>query len=268
MLNVDLQSLVKATVSISRQAGSKILDIYGNEFTIDIKEDKSPLTEADLAAHHFLTNSIRDFEYCFPIISEESVEDLHFEKRKKWQTYWLIDPLDGTKEFINRNGEFTVNVALIHRHKPILGVVYVPVKDQCYFAAEGIGAFKQEKSDTPLPIQVRNKAPDTLIVVGSRSHKSKGLADYLEKLGDHELISMGSSLKLCLVAEGVADLYPRIGLTSEWDTAAAHCVVEQAGGKVIDIEGNPLVYNTKDCFLNPYFLVFGDSSRDWTSYAG
>lgn len=268
MLDIDLESLVKSTRDLSRTAGEKILEVYEDEFAVDIKEDNSPLTEADLVSHNCLTDAIKNFEPPLPIISEESASNVAFATRKKWETYWLIDPLDGTKEFIKRNGEFTVNVALVHNHKPVLGVVYVPVKEQCYFAAQGLGAFKQEKNNAPLPIQVRTKVQKTIIVAGSRSHQTGGLGDYLRKLGDYQLITMGSSLKLCLVAEGIADIYPRIGLTSEWDTAAAHCVVEQAGGKVTDIQGSTLLYNTKESVLNPYFLAFGDSSRDWTAYVG
>ena len=266
MKNVDLESLVASIVALSRQAGEKILHIYRDEIAVEIKADSSPLTEADLASHHCLVDAIQGFESGFPIISEES-DSLSFETRKTWETYWLIDPLDGTKEFIKKNGEFTVNVALIHNHEPVLGVVYVPVKDDCYFAAKDLGAFKQTNDNDPVKIQVRTKTPEIPTVAGSRSHKTGALGEYLEKLGDHDIISMGSSLKFCLVAEGAADLYPRLGLTSEWDTAAAHCVVEQAGGKITQLDGSPLLYNTKDSYLNPYFLVYGDSSRDWTAYA-
>lgn len=266
MKYVDLESLVASVVALSRRAGEKILDIYKDEIAVEIKDDSSPLTEADLASHHCLVDAIKGFESEFPIISEES-GSLPFETRRTWETYWLIDPLDGTKEFIKKNGEFTVNVALIHNHEPVLGVVYVPVRDHCYFAADGLGAFKQTKANDPVKIQVRSKTPKKPMVARSRSHKTGALGAYLEKLGDHDIISMGSSLKFCLVAEGAADLYPRMGLTSEWDTAAAHCVVEQAGGKITLLDGKPLLYNTKDSYLNPYFLVYGDSSRDWTAYA-
>lgn len=267
MKQPELRSLLNAVVPLSLRAGEQILEIYSNEFSVDIKEDRSPLTAADLASHHCLLDGVGKLKPEFPIVSEESTETVCYEQRQKWETYWLIDPLDGTKEFIKRNGEFTVNIALIHNHRPILGVVYVPVKYQCYFAAEGVGAFKQYRQDPPTPIRVREKAPDIITVAGSRSHNIGGLSDYLNRLGEHKLIAMGSSLKFCLVAEGLADIYPRIGPTSEWDTAAAHCVVEQAGGQVTDTRGNRLLYNTKDSILNPNFLAFGDSSRDWTSFA-
>lgn len=266
MIPFDLKPILKEIVSLSRQASVKILEIYDRDFKVDFKDDESPLTEADIASHRCLIGGIKDLALSFPIISEEAVELVTFEQRKIWPTYWLIDPLDGTKEFIKRNGEFTVNVALIHEHKPILGVVYVPVKDQCYFASLELGAFKQVGNETPIPIKVREHVVGKINVVGSRSHKTGGLADFVERLGEYNLISMGSSLKLCLVAEGVADVYPRIGPTSEWDTAAAHCVVEQAGGSVTDIDGNRLLYNTKESFLNPHFLVFGDRSINWAAY--
>jgi len=264
--NVDLESLVASVVTSSQQAGEKILDIYRDEIVVQIKEDSSPLTEADLASHRCLVDAIKGFELGFPIISEESGTELSFEIRNSWETYWLIDPLDGTKEFIKKNGEFTVNVALIHNHEPVLGVVYVPVYGQCYYAAKGLGAFKKTKDNSTVKIRAKSRASERPTVVGSRSHKTGALAEFLEKLGDHEIISMGSSLKFCLVAEGAADLYPRMGLTSEWDTAAAHCIVEQAGGEITLLDGKPLLYNTKDSYLNPFFLVYGDRSRDWTSY--
>ena len=202
----------------------------------------------------------------FPILSEEA-SDLPYQDRQQWQTYWLVDPLDGTKEFIKRNGEFTVNVALIHDHEPVLGVVHVPVQDTTYFAASGLGALKQVGDQPSQTIHVRCPAPERLVIVGSRSHQTQAFKEYLEKLnGEYELVSIGSSLKFCLVAEGKADLYPRLGPTSEWDTAAAHCVVAQAGGYVVDLQGKPLRYNTKDSVLNPYFLVYGDDTRDWLAY--
>ncbi len=266
MQNLDLCALLEPVVDLAREAGRKILDVYGTRFTVDIKADRSPLTAADMDSHRCIVDGLSAFKVGFPSISEESAE-CPYSERKKWQTYWLIDPLDGTKEFIKRNGEFTVNIALVHRHQPVLGVVYVPVTQLCYFGCTGQGAFKQEADGPVEVIRARTRAPEKLTVVGSRSHQTGELADYLSKLGPHRLISMGSSLKLCLVAEGTADLYPRLGLTSEWDTAAAHCIVEQAGGHVCALSGEPLRYNTKESLLNPYFLVYGDDSRDWAAFA-
>lgn len=261
----DLDKLLSATRIIAEEAGKLIMEIYSNEFKVNIKEDKSPLTDADLAAHHHIEASLAKLS-SFPILSEES-KKIPFSERQQWETYWLVDPLDGTKEFIKRNGDFTVNIALIHQHKSILGVVYVPVTQTWYYAAEGVGAFKKVAGEQEQAIKARNKITEKMMVVGSSSHVTPELESYLNNLPEHDLKSIGSSLKLCMVAEGAADIYPRIGLTSEWDTAAAQCVVEQAGGQVTNLDGETLPYNTKDSYLNPYFLVFGDSSIDWTEFA-
>lgn len=257
---------LEAVVALARQAGQRILDIYGTDFAVDIKSDDSPLTNADLASHDCLVDGLARLKPTYPIISEESAA-MPAEQRNAWRTCWMIDPLDGTKEFIKRNGEFTVNIALIHDGQPVLGVVYAPAIDLCYFAAEACGAYRQSADATPERIRVRAPFAPPLTIVGSRSHQTPELATYLQRIGRHELRSMGSSLKLCLVADGTADLYPRIGLTSEWDTAAAHCVVVEAGGRVTDLGGRDLHYNRRDTFLNPYFLAFGDKAADWTSYA-
>lgn len=257
---------LEPVIALAKEAGRRIMEIYESDFRVGVKEDNSPLTAADLASHHCLVEGLEALRPAYPVLSEES-KALPFETRSAWETYWLIDPLDGTKEFVKRNGEFTVNVALIHRHLPVLGVVYAPAKDLCYFASEGCGAFRQAGGAEPGSLHVWTQAPHRLRVVGSRSHGGEALDLYLSRVGEHELVSIGSSLKLCWVAEGSADLYPRIGLTSEWDTAAAHCVVKEAGGQVTDLAGRPLLYNTKESLLNPYFLVFGDKSRDWSGYA-
>lgn len=262
---LNLEYLCNQCVEIAREAGKRILEIYNSDYTIEEKHDKSPLTDADLAAHRSIVKALTALTPDIPILSEESAK-LPFAERQKWRTYWLVDPLDGTKEFIKRNGEFTVNIALIDNHKSIIGVIHVPVLNIDYFGWKDGGSFKIEQGGKAQPIQVRKQAGDKLIVVGSRSHSSEQLQAYMENLGDAELLSMGSSLKFCLVAEGRADLYPRIGLTSEWDTAAAHCIVEQAGGRVTQLNMSELDYNTKDSLLNPFFFVFGDSSKDWSAY--
>jgi len=258
--------LLEAAVALAMRAGEKIMEVYASDFRVARKEDASPLTAADLASHHCLSEGLLGLEGAYPVLSEESAL-VPFEERGGWETYWLIDPLDGTREFVKRNGEFTVNIALIRGHKPVLGVVYAPALEVCYFAEVGGAAFKQTGQGEPQPITVRKPAQEPLVVVGSRSHQTPELALYLGRLGGHELMPIGSSLKFCRVAEGAADLYPRIGPTCEWDTAAAQCVVETAGGAVTDLSGAPLPYNTKPSLLNPYFLVFGDPSRDWTAYA-
>jgi 3'(2'), 5'-bisphosphate nucleotidase len=266
--SLDLEKICHECVSIARDAGKAILTIYDAGFDIEEKHDKSPLTDADMASHNLIIERLTALTPEIPILSEESAK-LPFAERQRWQTYWLVDPLDGTREFIKRNGEFTVNIALIHQHKSIIGVINVPVLDVDYFAWENGGSFKIEDGGAAKRISVK-KLPGSenaqLKVVGSRSHSSELMKQYVEKLGNVEMISMGSSLKFCLVAEGKADLYPRLGLTSEWDTAAAHCIVEQAGGYITRTDMTPLEYNTKDSLLNPFFFVFGDNCRDWSQY--
>jgi len=261
----DLAALLEPVVELTRVAGDRILEIYNSDFEVEAKADNSPLTAADMASHHAIVAGLEKLTPAIPVLSEESAS-LSFAERSGWQIYWLVDPLDGTREFVKRNGEFTVNIALIERGVPVIGVVHVPVSGVTYSACKGLGAFKQEPGSEPRTITVRKLTDDPVMVVGSRSHRGDSLNRFLEKLGEHDMVGMGSSLKLCLVAEGAADIYPRLGPTSEWDTAAAQCVVEQAGGVVTDTDMQPLRYNTKDSLLNPYFLVFGDASRDWSQY--
>ena len=251
---------------IAREAGRAILEIYGQEaFEVNEKEDQSPLTQADMASHHLITRELELLTPEIPVLSEESAF-IPWEERRRWDRYWLIDPLDGTREFVKRNGEFTVNIALIEDHRPVLGVVHAPVPDITWYGDREHGAWRQEGSDEPQRISVTERAQSPLRVAGSRSHAGDSLRAFLEKVGDHEIVSMGSSLKLCLVAEGKADIYPRLGPTSEWDTAAAQAVVTAAGGQVTDTDMQPLTYNRKESLLNPFFLVFGDSSIDWAGY--
>ncbi|KAA3645627.1 MAG: 3'(2'),5'-bisphosphate nucleotidase [Proteobacteria bacterium] len=257
-----MKTLLSMVEQLAIKAGDAIMDIYqSGHFSVEHKSDDSPLTRADLAAHHTIVAGLQALDSDYPILSEESA-NIDFQERREWQRYWLVDPLDGTKEFIKKNGEFTVNIALIDNGKPILSVVYVPAQSLSYFAAEGVGVFKRDNGQKQ-SIKVMKNSRYKPTVVGSRSHPSDELKDYLERLGQHELVSMGSSLKFCIVAEGKADLYPRLGPTSEWDTAAAQCIVEQAGGQVVTLEGKPLSYNQKESLLNPYFMVFADTSRDW-----
>lgn len=265
-MRTDPTQSLAAVVRLAHEAGHAILDIYRSDFGVREKDDRSPLTAADLASHAALTAALARLRPGCPILSEESAIT-PFETRARWETYWLIDPLDGTREFIKRNGEFTVNVALIHRHVPVLGVVFAPALGVTYFASEGCGAYRQDGEGEPVRIRVLDRAASPLRVVGSRSHGTPEMDLYLCRLGEHLMVPMGSSLKFCLVAEGKADLYPRIGPTSEWDTAAAQCVVEQAGGAVVDLDGQPLRYNTKPSILNPHFLAYGDKSRPWVAAA-
>lgn len=267
--SLDLKSLCDSCIEIAREAGSKILEIYDGEFDIERKDDNSPLTSADMASHHTIVDALSALTPDIPILSEESAK-LPFEQRRQWSVYWLVDPLDGTREFIKRNGEFTVNIALINHHKSVLGVIHVPVLDIDYFAYQGGAAFKSEQGGAALPISVKTPEDNRLVVAGSRSHGSEEMQKYMENIATHyrevDILSMGSSLKFCLVAEGKADIYPRLGLTSEWDTAAAQCIVEQAGGYVTKTDMSTLEYNTKDSLLNPFFFVFGDEKKDWSSF--
>jgi len=250
-------------VSISQRAGQAILDIYGRDFSVIEKSDHSPLTEADMASHHIICDALRELDPDTPILSEEST-GITFAQRSSWQEYWLVDPLDGTKEFVNRNGEFTVNIALVLDHVPVMGVVHVPVTGESYFGAHGMGAFKQVPDGTISKIAARKPLGHPAVVVGSRSHANPVVEQRMQALAPYQLVSMGSSLKFCLVAEGKADFYPRLGLTSEWDTAAAQAVVEAAGGHVVTLQGSALRYNTRESLLNPEFLVYGDEQMDWT----
>ncbi len=269
---LDLKKLCLECVNIARDAGQAILQVYNTDFDVQSKADDSPLTAADMAAHNLIVQRLTDLTPDIPILSEESAK-LSFEERASWQTYWLVDPLDGTREFVKRNGEFTVNIALIHQHKSIIGVINVPVQDVDYYAWQDGGCFKIENQGDAKKITVKTLDGSGLSVAGSRSHGSEMMQSYMKKLaadhgGNIETLSMGSSLKFCLVAEGRADLYPRLGLTSEWDTAAAHCIVIEAGGYITKIDMSPLEYNTKDSLLNPFFLVFADNSCDWSQYLG
>ena len=250
MYNINLQKIIK----IINHTGKEILKIYERDFNIEYKEDNSPLTEADKLSNNMIASELKNLYPNIPIITEES-KHIPYEKRKDWDYFWLVDPLDGTKEFIKKNGEFTINIALIKKNTPILGVVYVPVKDILYYADKN-GSFKQEKSIITKLEPKETQPKEKLIIVASRSHFNEETKNYIENLGKkYEFISAGSALKLCLVAENKADLYPRLGPTMEWDTAAAHAVVKFAGKKVINYETNEeLIYN-KQNLMNPWFVV-------------
>ncbi len=254
------EAQLKEVAAIARKAGEANMAIYdardfAERIAVQAKGDNSPLTQADLTAHAIIEAELKQLTdknlANLPQLSEESAA-ISWQERKQWTTYWLIDPLDGTKEFIKRNGEFTVNIALIHKGQPLAGVVYAPATQTMYTAAQGLGAYKNGA-----PIQARQDAqPKTLKVVGSRSHPAPDLQAYLDTLEQpYEIVAMGSSLKLCLVAESKAHLYPRFGPTSEWDTAAAHAIAIAAGATVTTTDGEPLTYNQKESLLNPYFIA-------------
>jgi len=277
MDTIQYDKLILTTILAAKRAGEAILDVYKSDFAVEQKDDKSPLTLADKRSNEIIENVLEQTvtvnNSTVPILSEEGKE-ISYEDRKKWEYFWLVDPLDGTKEFVKRNGEFTVNIALIHKDKPVLGIIYIPVKDVFYFAAINIGTYKLEGREIltddlsieelidksqKLPLDNSNKTSFT--VIGSRSHTSEEFSEFVKRLNEKyenvEFISSGSSLKLCLVAEGKADVYPRFGPTMEWDTAAGQAIVEQAEGTVMDTQTNePLRYN-KSNLLNPFFIVSG-----------
>jgi 3'(2'), 5'-bisphosphate nucleotidase len=291
----EIVSCLFTALRAAEKAGEAIMEIYGSSFRVEFKDDRSPLTLADKSSHEIIAGRLRQGPAGrgeLPVLSEEGRE-IPFEERSRWGHFWLVDPLDGTKEFIKRNGEFTVNIALIRKQAPIVGVIYVPVKEIFYFAAEGIGARKMDtasfscleldsgdldrtldavlRNSVSLPIEAREEQHASglrktgLTVAGSRSHSSDAFQDFLEEMkrqyGEVEFISAGSSLKFCLVAEGRADVYPRFGPTMEWDSAAGQCIVEQAGGRVVSMDdGLPLGYNKRD-LRNAFFVCEGKGAR-------
>ncbi len=261
----DLVTSLPEVKKIAEEAGEAILKVYRSDFDVEHKDDNSPLTAADTAAHKIIMAGLEKLTPELPCLSEEGA-DIPFATRKTWSRYWLIDPLDGTREFVKRNGQFTVNIALIDNGVPILGVVHAPDLEATWYAANGLGAFKSDaqKSDAPLQVAKANTGKPRVLV--SRSHRTPEIDECLARMPDYEPVSMGSSLKFCIIAEGGADFYPRLGPTSEWDTGAGHAVVAAAGGRVTHVDGSDLGYNQKESILNPYFLVFGDTSVDWTAF--
>ncbi|MCO6442428.1 MAG: 3'(2'),5'-bisphosphate nucleotidase CysQ [Nitrococcus mobilis] len=250
------RQLAESLIILAEEAGKRIMRVYQRDFAVETKTDASPLTEADRAAHEHILTRLRELTPTLPVLSEEGgLPD--YDSRRQWPLYWLVDPLDGTKEFIKKNGEFTVNIALVEQGQPVLGIVHAPVLKTTYIGNRGDGAWRiSDGARTPLHTRALPNGSLTLVV--SRSHRGEAVDRLLERLPPHETRSVGSSLKFCLVAEGKADLYPRFGPTSEWDTAAAQCVVEAAGGRVTRVDLRPLTYNAKASLLNPDFLVFGD----------
>jgi 3'(2'), 5'-bisphosphate nucleotidase len=249
-----MNTLLNQIIKIAADAGKAIMEIYEQAPQVAmIKSDESPLTQADLASDLSIKAGLEALALGFPILSEESIQ-LPYQAREHWAKFWLIDPLDGTKEFIKRNGEFTVNIALIENGKPILGVVYAPAPQQLYYAAQGMGAWFRTNNSDAKQIHVQALKDSLHKVVLSRSHADEPTLLLLKKIGPHQAMRMGSSLKMCLVASGEANFYPRLGPTMEWDTAAAHAVVNEAGGIICDIKGEALTYNKADLH-NPEFLV-------------
>lgn len=260
MISEAHRVVLEPLLATARAAGAKILEIYARDFEIEYKGDDSPLTEADKAANEVIMEFLREAHADTPIISEENKE-IAYEDRKDWARFWLVDPLDGTKEFIKKNGEFTVNIALVENGVPVIGVVYRPVTNTLYVGVSGAGAWRIEEGGEPEAISggPHYSEKDAVLVVASRSHLTAEVEAFVEDLRGQgkqvEFLSAGSSLKLCLVAEGNADVYPRFGPTMEWDTGAAHAVATAAGKKVLNAETRePLAYN-KENLLNPFFIV-------------
>ncbi len=247
---------IKDLILMATKAGEAIMEYYKGDHDIDYKDDSSPVTAADMAAHDIIMRGLKEKYGDIPLISEEGNIPLYNE-RKDWKQFWLVDPLDGTKEFIGRRGDFTVNIALINGDRPVIGVIYVPARDLLYYAAKDTGAWKAEGTKKASRISVRKTASsDGLIVVGSRLHSSREEEQFVSQLNVKEKKSFGSSLKFCAVAEGTADIYPRFNPTCEWDTAAGQCIVEIAGGSVVDTSGQRLAYN-KPSLKNGNFIVKG-----------
>lgn len=262
----DIARYKDLAVEISQAAGARILELFLPEIAITCKADETPLTAADLAANKIIVDRLKEIDSELPVLTEESHE-IALDERSTWETYWLVDPLDGTREFIKQNGEFSVNIALIHRNAPILGVVHAPVLDITYWASRGEGAWKQVAEESPRRISVRT-APEkrVTVAVGWTSQLSPELERFLENLGEHSELRMGSALKSCMVAEGRADIYPCLGPTGEWDTGAVQCIVEEAGGRITDTQMQALRYNTRESLLNPDFFTFGNSDHRWSDY--
>jgi 3'(2'), 5'-bisphosphate nucleotidase len=243
---------------IVEQASAAIMQIYDGAFAVEQKDDNSPLTLADLESQRVIIEGLKRLTPEIPILSEESAQ-APWAERQTWRELWVVDPLDGTREFVKRNGEFTVNVALVIDHEPVLGVVSAPAQGLVYWGAQGLGAFTEHRGQARTAIRAASPQRP-LRVVGSRSHASKETAAYLEKLAQHVMTGVGSSLKFCLLAEGKAELYPRFGPTSEWDTAAGQAVLEAAGGQVTRLDGHKLRYNCRESVLNGDFIAFTDPS--------
>ena len=250
-------------VNISVDAGEVILNYYNENVDVIYKDDESPLTKADLASHKIITDSIKKITPDIPILSEEEFVD--WKIRKKWKKYWLIDPLDGTKEFIKKNDEFTVNIALIENNRPILGVIYIPALNELFYSIKNFGSYKiltKKKLNTlkeAKRISINKKKSNKIKIVGSRSHSNPILDKWVNKnFNEFDILQKGSSLKFCLIAEGSADIYPRFGPTSEWDIAAGHIILEEAGGKLKSIDNKEILYNEKENILNPEFFAYSN----------
>jgi 3'(2'), 5'-bisphosphate nucleotidase len=258
-------ALVDEVRELAERAAEEILAVYARPLSSVAKADDSPLTEADLRAHRIICDGLAKLTPSWPVLSEESAA-IDYAVRATWDAYWLVDPLDGTREFLSRNGEFTVNIALIRAHRAVLGVVQIPVSGETYGGIPGRGAWRAPRGLPFADIRVSASCADPVRVLGSRSHRGDSLEGFLTRLGAYEMVGVGSSLKFCRLAEGLADVYPRLGPTSEWDTAAGQAILEAAGGVVVTLDGKPMRYNTKSELLNPHFLACAGEAQRWFAY--
>ena len=255
----------ESVIALAHDAASAILGIYDSEFAVEHKDDNSPLTAADLAAHRCIVDGLARITPDIPVLSEESAHEVPTAMRRQWRRLWLVDPLDGTREFVKRNGEFTVNIALIDDGVAVFGVVQAPVTGELWHGGDGLGAFRRE-GDRDTALRVRAPATAPLRVAASRSHRDTRTQSFIDRMGETEPLGLGSSLKFCKLADGTLDVYPRFGPTSEWDTAAGQCVLEGAGGAVLDPQGRPFRYNQRERILNGDFIALGDVALPWREW--
>lgn len=265
-MSID-HDLREAVIAVAQAAATRILEVYQRPFVVDHKADQSPLTAADLAAHHCIVDGLTRLTPDIPVLSEES-KQLPAAERLRWSRLWLVDPLDGTREFVKRNGEFSVNIALIEHGVATWGVVQAPTTGSVWHGGDGLGTFKRGDDGIDQPLHVRSPATAPLRVAASRSHRDQRTATFIERMGQVEPVGLGSSLKFCRLAEGAIDVYPRFGPTCEWDTAAGQAVLEGAGGCVVDMQGKPFRYNQRDTLLNGAFIALGDTALPWRQWDG
>lgn len=259
------EALREGVIAIAREAGAAIMAVYGGDVAVQAKDDDSPVTAADLAAHCCIVAGLARLTPEIPVLSEESAHTVALEERRRWSRFWLVDPLDGTREFLKGNGEFTVNIALVDGGVPVFGVIQAPVSGAVWHGVPGQAAFRRDGGAERV-IATRRPATAPLRVAASRSHLDPRTAGMLGRIGRHESIGLGSSLKFCLLAEGGMDAYPRLGPTSEWDTAAGQAILEAAGGCVLDLQGRPFRYNQRETLLNGDFVALGDPGLPWRNW--
>jgi 3'(2'), 5'-bisphosphate nucleotidase len=258
----NLSQLIPSLVALTQKTSAKILEVYqqSHQYPIKTKADRSPVTPADLIASDMLKAGLQSLTPGVPVLSEEGAA-IGWEERQDWNLYWLVDPLDGTQPFIQHTGEFCISVALIENHRPILGIIYVPITEECYYAHAAGGAYKIDAQGDTQPIHTRPWTREKTVILASHGANKERLQQRFACMGKYTVAQLSSAWKFCWLAEGKADISPRFGDTSEWDTAAAQCILEQAGGGIFDLAGEPLRYNTRDCLLNPHFIALADVER-------